>query len=143
MRLPLLALVLLAAVPADRAAAQRTPPDTATAGDTVPAPARIVDMKDLTDKPELTNRAVISRLLTRIYPTELRDEGITGHVTVTLVIDPAGVPRVVSVTGGSGVPAFDDAALRVTRAMRFTPPVLDGAPVWVRMLIPLEFSRAP
>ena len=135
-----LALVLLAAVHPARTAAQRASSDPVMAGDTIPASATIVDAKDLAVMPELRNRSEISRLLTRLYPRALREEGRTGRVTVTLVVDPAGVPRLVTVTGSSGIPEFDDASLRVTRAMRFSPPVLNGSPVWVRLLLPVEFS---
>jgi TonB family protein len=143
MRLPIVALVLLAAAHPARAAAQRASSHPAPAGDTIPASATVVDEKDLAVKPELVNRSAITRLLTRSYPQALRDEGTTGRVTVTMVIDPTGVPRLVTVTGSSGVAEFDEASVRVTRAMRFSPPVLNGAPVWVRVLVPVEFSRTP
>jgi len=141
MRLSIVALVLLAAAHPVRAAAQRASAE--PAGDTIPASATVVDEKDLAVKPELVNRSEISRLLTRSYPRALRDEGTTGRVTVTLVIDPTGVPRLVTVTGSSGVAEFDEASVRVTRAMRFSRPVLNGAPVYVRVLVPVEFSRTP
>jgi TonB family protein len=136
MRIPILLLLLAAAAPVSAAAQD-------TAADTIPASARVVDEKDLATRPELVNRGAIARLLTRNYPPALREEGRTGRVTVTMVIDPAGVPRLVTVTGSSGVPEFDAASLRVTRAMRFSPPVLDGAPVWVRVRVPVEFSVVP
>ena len=139
MRLPIAALVLLIAVLPARTAAQGATP----AGDTIPASVTVVDAKDLAVKPELRNQAEISRLLTRSYPRALRDEGTSGRVTVTLVIDPTGVPHLATVTGSSGVPEFDEASLRVTRAMRFSPPVLNGSPVWVRVVVPVEFSRTP
>ena len=135
MRFSLLAVALLAAAHPVRGVAQGT--------DSIPASATVVEEKDLTVKPELTNRPAIVRLLTRSYPQALRDEGRPGRVTVTTVIDPAGVPRLVTVTGNSGVAEFDEAALRVVRAMRFTPPVLNGQPVWVRVVVPVDFSRTP
>jgi len=138
--IPILLLLLSAAAPV-HAAAQRAPAD--SAADTIPASARVVDENDLATKPELVNRGAVARLLTRNYPRALREEGKTGRVTITLVIDPAGVPRLVTVTGSSGIPEFDDASLRVTKAMRFSPPVLDGAPVWVRVRVPVEFSLMP
>ena len=139
MRLPIVALVLLAAAHPAHAAAQRASPDP-VAGDTIPAGVTVIEEKDLTVKPALVNRSAITRLLTRSYPQALRGEGTTGRVTVTMVIDPTGVPRLVTVTGSSGIPEFDDASVRVTRAMRFSPPVLNGSPVWVRLLLPVEFS---
>lgn len=135
MRFQLAAVALLAAVYPLRAAAQ--------VPDTIPASAVVVEEKDLAVKPELTNRPAIVRLLTRSYPQALRDEGRSARVTVTMVIDPAGVPRLVTVTGNSGIAEFDDAALRVVRAMRFTPPARDGVPVWVRVIVPVDFSRTP
>lgn len=137
MRIPLVALVLAAAIHPFRAAAQTAP------GDTIPASATVVEERELTARPRLTNRPVIARLLTRNYPRALQEEGRTGIVRVTLVIDPGGMPRQVTVTGGSGVAEFDEAALRVVRAMRFTTPVKDGAPVWVRVSVPVEFSPEP
>ena len=142
MRLPIVALVLLAAAHPAHAAAQRASPDP-VAGDTIPAGVTVIEEKDLTVKPALVNRSAITRLLTRSYPQALRSEGTTGRVTVTMVIDPTGVPRLVTVTGSSGVAEFDEASVRVTRAMRFSPPVLNGAPVYVRVLVPVEFSRTP
>lgn len=141
MRLLIVPLVLLAVAAPARAAAQRVPED--PSGDSIPAAARVVAESDLAVKPALTNRPAIARLLTRSYPQALRDEGRSGRVTVTMVIDPSGVPHLATVTGSSGVPEFDEASLRVTRAMRFTPPVLDGSPVWVRVVVPVDFSRAP
>jgi hypothetical protein len=96
MRTPLVALALLAAALPVRAAARSA--DAAPA-DSVPASALVVDARALTVKPELTNRPAIHRLLARSYPRALRDQGTTGRVTVTMVIDPAGVPRLVTVTG--------------------------------------------
>jgi len=135
MRFPLVAIALLAAAHPVRAAAQ--------APDSIPSSAVVIEEKDLTVKPELTNRPAIARLLTRSYPQALRDEGRSARVTVTMVIDPAGVPRLATVTGNSGIAEFDDAALRVVRAMRFSAPVKDGAPVWVRVVVPVDFSRTP
>ncbi|SOD02676.1 protein TonB [bacterium JGI 053] len=138
MRLSIVALLLLAATHPARAAAQGAPAD--SSAETIPASARVVEAKDLTVQPELQNRSAIARLLGRVYPQALREHGTTGRVTVTLVVDPAGVPRLVTVTGSSGVPGFDDASLRVTRAMRFSPPMLDGSPVWTRLILPVEFT---
>ena len=137
MRLPILVLVLLAAVQPVRAAAQRTSPD--MAGDSVPASAVVIDENDMVDMPKLVNRGTIERLLSQNYPRELRATGRTGSATVTMVIDPTGVPRLVTVTGSSGMREFDDAALRVSRAMRFSQPVRNGSPVWVRARVPVMF----
>jgi TonB family protein len=138
MRLPILAVCLFAVAHPIHAAAQRTPPD--IAGDTVPASAVIVEADDMVEGPRLVNRSTIECLLSQNYSPELRAAGRTGSVTVTMVIDPTGVPRLVTVTGSSGMREFDDAALNVSRAMRFSRPVLNGSPVWVRAHVPVMFS---
>jgi TonB family protein len=137
MRLPILAVCFFAVVHPVHAAAQRTSPD--MAGDTVPVSAVVVDENDMVDVPKPANRSTIERLLSQNYPRDLRATGRTGSVTVTMVIDPTGVPRLVTVTGSSGNREFDDAALRVSRAMRFSQPVLNGSPVWVRARVPVMF----
>jgi protein TonB len=74
------------------------------------------------------------------YPPALRDHGVTGRAEVTFLLDPAGVPRFVQVSNSSGVNEFDEAAIRVIRRARFSPPRLNGAPVWVRVRVPVVFS---
>lgn len=138
MRLPILILVLLAAAQPVRAAAQRTSPD--AAGDMVPASAVIIDQDDMAEPPKLENRGVIERLLSQSYPRALRATGRTGSAMVTMVVDPAGLPHLVTVTRSSGMQELDDVSLTVSRAMRFSRPVLNGAPVWVRVRVPVEFK---
>ena len=135
MRLPILVLLLLAAAHPARAAAQR-----ASSDDTIPASAVVVDEDDVAELPRLLNRRVIERLLSQNYPPALRETGRTGRVQVTMVIDPTGVPHLVTVTGSSGIPEFDDGAVRVTRGMRFSRPTLNGSPVWVRVRVPVTFD---
>jgi TonB family protein len=134
-----LLLLLCAAIPA-HAAAQQTP---AADPDSIPASARVVDPQDLPGRLELLNQGAVARQMERHYPRELREAGTRGRVTVSMVLDPGGVPRRVTVTGSSGVDAFDQAALLVTRVMRFTPPRVDGAPVWVRVQLPVNFELVP
>lgn len=96
MRIPLVALVLLAAAAPVRAAAQSAD------GDSLPASATVVDERELSAKPTLTNLPVVRRMIDRNYPRSLREEGRTGMVRITMLIDPTGMPRLVTVTGPSG-----------------------------------------
>jgi TonB family protein len=141
MRLPILVLVVLAVAQPARAAAQRTWSN--LAGDTLPASATVVDLGNLVVQPTLVNRSTIEHLLSQNYPPALREAGMTGKATVTMVVDPTGVPRLVTVSGSSGMIEFDEASVRVVRGMRFTEPVLNGAPVWVRVRVPVEFALQP
>ncbi|HKP77172.1 MAG TPA: energy transducer TonB [Longimicrobiaceae bacterium] len=120
-----------------RAAAQVT----SAPGDSVPPPnVTVVEESQLTRKPELTNRQQVARAMQDYYPSALRDHGVSGQAEVTFLIDPTGVPRFVQVSNSSGNNELDDAAIRVLRRARFTPPRLNGAPVWVRVRLPVVFS---
>jgi TonB family protein len=141
MRLPILVLFLLAAAQPARAAAQHTWSN--LAGDTVPASVTVVDVENLVVQPRLVNQVTIERLLSQAYPSAMREAGMTGRATVTMVVDPAGVPRLVTVTGSSGVRELDEASVRVARGIRLSPPTLNGVPVWVRVRVPVEFSLQP
>ena len=97
--------------------------------DEVDEPARVLD------------RAGFSQSLMRLYPALLRDAGVEGSVTVSLVVGTDGrahLPRVVRSTAA----AFDDATLRAVSRLRFTPARRGGQPVAVRIEFPVEWSLA-
>ncbi|HWA86440.1 MAG TPA: TonB family protein [Opitutus sp.] len=74
-----------------------------------------------------------------IYPSELKNLGVTGEVTVEFIVDEAGRvvnPRVVRSTNSG----FEDATLRAVAHWRFEPGQKDGRPVRFRMAVPVEFS---
>jgi TonB family protein len=138
MRIVPFALVLLAVTLPVAARAQSS---AVAAADSVPSGAVVVDLDSLTTKPELRNRAAIARLMSRHFPRELREGGARGRTMVAFVVDPGGVPRLVTITGSSGYTDLDEAAVLVVRAMRFSPPLLNGAAVWVRLSFPVTFEQ--
>jgi TonB family protein len=94
----------------------------------------------MTVRPELRNRAEVQRRLISEYPPLLRNAGIGGSPTVHFFIDENGVVKNTMLSQSSGHPALDEAALRVARAMEFSPAKNRDrdVPVWVE--IPIVFT---
>jgi len=94
--------------------------------------------------PQLLNPREAQRMLERVYPSILRDAGVTGHTTVVLVIDATGAvqPGSVSVQESTH-DAFRDAAVRAAEHFRFRPAKLGGEPVPVIISIPIEWQIRP
>lgn len=72
------------------------------------------------------------------YPTEMRRDGVSGVVTVKCQIDEKG-----DVTGAevekSSNSAFEPAAVAAVKKWKFKPAKQDGAPVAIRVSIPIKF----
>lgn len=72
------------------------------------------------------------------YPTEMRRDGVSGVVTLKCQIDEKG-----DVTGAevekSSNSAFEPAALSAVKKWKFKPAKQDGAPVPIRVSIPIKF----
>jgi protein TonB len=72
------------------------------------------------------------------YPDELRREGVSGIVTVKCTIDEKGDvvdPQVEKSTN----PAFDRPAVAALKKWKFKPAKQDGAPVAIKVSIPIKF----
>jgi protein TonB len=73
------------------------------------------------------------------YPHALRQEGITGSVTVEFVVDTTG--RVLSAEAvRSTHRGFVEPAVRAVLRWKFEPGKLNGRPVRFRMAVPIEFN---
>jgi len=101
-------------------------------GDPAPTP--------LTVYPTLQKSNEVSAMLMREYPAQLRDAGIGGAPQVWIHIDRAGVVDDARISETSGHQALDTAALRVARAMRFSPGENQGEAVAAWVEIPIRFS---
>lgn len=89
--------------------------------------------------PKLLNRDEVLANLRRYYPETERRAGREADVLVMIHIGLDGSVGAVDVSRTSG-PAFDDAAQKVGRLMRFAPAIgLNGRPVPVRMPQPIQF----
>ena len=74
------------------------------------------------------------------YTDEAKAQGITGTMTLEVVIANTGeVLRVRSVgkTLGSGL---EQAAIATYRKKRFSPSILEGKPITVKVLVPIRFT---
>ena len=75
------------------------------------------------------------------YPLNLKREGTSGLVAVSVVIDETGVVTTAIVAKSSN-PAFDDAAVAAVKKWKFKPAQKDGVPVKMKVTIPIRFSIA-
>ncbi len=72
------------------------------------------------------------------YPSELRRDGVSGVVTVKCTIDVQGnvtEPEVEKSTN----PAFDQPAITALKKWKFKPAKQDGAPIAIKISIPIKF----
>lgn len=96
-------------------------------------PAAVVAPKELDAMPKpLSQRAPV-------FPTALRDKGLSGEAEIEFFIDEDGdaqLPRIVSATA----PEFGYAAAQAVAAWRFTPPRVNGKPAVVRVQVPVSFA---
>jgi periplasmic protein TonB len=75
------------------------------------------------------------------YPTEAVENGISGTVVITFVIEKDGSVTDVSIVKGVH-PLLDDEALKViSGSPRWSPGLQKGQPVRIRFIIPVNFSR--
>lgn len=96
-----------------------------------------------TVRPDLKNRQDVQAALVAEYPPLLRDAGVQGTVNVWFFIRDDGGVGDVRIQESSGHPALDEAALRVARAMAFTPALNRGEPVPVWVAFPITFRSGP
>lgn len=90
--------------------------------------------------PVLLNRAQVEELLEKEYPPLLRQAKIDGVVLIWLSIDTVGAVVEATVREPSGYAAFDEAALRVAKSMRFRPAYNRDKVVAVWVALPIVFS---
>lgn len=91
-------------------------------------------------EPRLINGAEIAGLLKRTYPRSLCDAGIEGKVLLWIFVDENGDPASCRVHTTSGYEAFDEAAMKAVRQMRFAPALHMDRPVAVWIAQPVEFK---
>jgi protein TonB len=120
-------------------------PETSAAPASAPGGAvdttRVYDISEVATKPRLVNTGAISRALEQNYSGVLRDAGERGTVSLRMVVERTGVTSFVTVVGSTNA-AFNLPATNVVRAMRFSPAMVNGVPVRVRMELPVTFEPA-
>jgi TonB family protein len=66
---------------------------------------------------------------------------ITGVVIAEIVVDPSGAVTDAKVV--QSIPLLDEAALQAVRNWHYTPTVVNGQPVPVRLIVTVNFSQPP
>jgi len=77
-----------------------------------------------------------------VYPESMRQAGREGDVPIEAVIGTDGGVHAARVLGAHVHPDFAAAALDAVRQWRFTPTLLNGAPVEIQMVVTVKFSLA-
>lgn len=91
--------------------------------------------------PVLRNRAGIALALEKIYPPDLRDQGIGGEAMLWLFVDEEGEVAFRQIQTSSGECKLDAAALVLSEQFRFRPASnADGSKVAVWVALPIAFS---
>lgn len=75
------------------------------------------------------------------YPLDLWDREVEGTTVIRVRVDVEGGVDSVEVAEPSGFAAFDSAAVRGGRELRFRPARRDGEPVPIWAEVPVHFSR--
>ena len=74
-----------------------------------------------------------------VYPKELKDQKISGTVTLSVLIDDQGVVQDATVVKTTN-DAFSKPALDAVKKWTFNPAQQDGKPVALRVSIPIKFT---
>jgi protein TonB len=72
------------------------------------------------------------------YPAQAQTDRVQGVVIIDAIVDTAG--SVANARILRSIPALDEAALSAVSFWQFTPPLLNGAPVAVRMTVTVNFT---
>lgn len=104
-----------------------------------PDPPGVLQPADVDEQPEIVNVATVRRLLQEGYPPLLRDAGVEGLVTVSMVVGADGLTRLPAVLHADNG-AFREPALAAVARMRFQPAKKDGRAVAVRVTLPIAFQ---
>jgi periplasmic protein TonB len=125
---------------ADNPVENLPPPPSATSASGTEDLARAPTFTPMTVRPELKNSAAVQAALVRNYPPLLRDAGIGGSPVVWFFIDENGRVIRTQLSKGSGYTALDEAALKISEMMQFSPAFNRDkkVPVWVE--IPIVFT---
>jgi protein TonB len=77
------------------------------------------------------------------YPQRLRDKGIEGHVTMSVLVNATGGVERVKIIESKPPGVFDDVAQQAIRGWRFQPGTYEGeaVKVWVRQTFRFELKR--
>ena len=74
------------------------------------------------------------------YPEKARKKGITGNVTISLLVSNTGAVKDTRIVNSQPVGVFEESAINAVRQWRFQPAIYKGAPVAIRVTLPMSFG---
>jgi protein TonB len=74
------------------------------------------------------------------YPEKARKKGITGNVTISLLVSNTGAVKDTHIVNSQPVGVFEESAINAVRQWRFQPAIYKGAPVAIRVTLPMSFG---
>ncbi|HYW05835.1 MAG TPA: TonB family protein [Longimicrobium sp.] len=106
-----------------------------------PVDEGVYDISAVEEKPNLSNRAEVTRALERNYPPLLRDAGVSGTVILSFRVNEDGRvdPSSITVVETENE-QFTEAAKKVVERMRFRPAKVNNRPVKVLVQLPITFQ---
>lgn len=104
------------------------------------APTEPYTLATVTELPKLRNAEEVQRLTERLYPSFLRESGVTGTVVLRFVINADGTvnPATVEVVSATHE-GFGKVAIEAARKLRFAPAKVNGNPVPVLTTVPIQW----
>lgn len=100
---------------------------------------RVFELTEVEAQPRPTNVDELRAALNAGYPAAMRGQGRGARVSVVFVVGPDGVPRDLAVATSTDA-GFDAATLAAVAVLRFTPATVAGAPVPVRVEVPVQWQ---
>lgn len=98
-----------------------------------------VPLREISALPQLRDRSALRAKLARYYPPRARAGGIEGVVTLEIVVSSRGkIGRATVVRADP--PEFGAAALQACHELEFSPAIMNGRPVAVRIRLPMRFQ---
>lgn len=100
-----------------------------------------VDVNVVEERPSLQNAAEMQRVLQRLYPSTLRDAGISGQTMLKFVIDTSGRVEDGSVeVVNTSHEGFAGASVQAADKFKFRPAKIGGRPVRVSITMPITWT---
>ena len=96
-----------------------------------------------TGDPDIESPSPLSASVPIEYPLELWDQGIEGRCVLKVRVTDMGDVDSVIVLESSGHAAFDSAAIRGAKTLKFSPARRDGKRIVVWAHVPVHFSKKP
>lgn len=105
-----------------------------------PTGGEAVDVAVVEERPTLANAAEMQRVLRRLYPSLLRENGVMGETVLKFVIDTDGRVELETVEVLSTThEGFAEASTRMVERFRFRPARIEGRKVRVAISMPIQW----